>query len=101
MNKKTYEELVPVWDEWNGYGGWDFYAMMVTDTFKQYGGDFQQYVLEGQTIVEWTTGDLGNNLTDCYKDFLVLNKVPNAGEIFKTKVHDYAYKRLNELLKKS
>jgi len=101
MNKKTYEELVPVWDEWHGYGGWDFYAMMVTDTFKQYGGDFQQYVLEGQTIVEWTTGDLGNNLTDCYKDFLVLNKVPNAGEIFKTKVHDYAYKRLNELLKKS
>lgn len=73
--------------------------MLVTDTYKHLGGDFQQYLLEGQTIVEWTTGDVGNNLTNCYKDFLVLNKVPNAGEIFKTKVHNYAKTRIEELIK--
>lgn len=98
-NKKTYEELIPVWDEWSGYGASDYYSMMVTDTYKQMGGDFQQYLLEGQTIIEWTTGDMKNNLTSCYKDFLVLNKVPNRGEIFKTKVHDYAKVRIRELSK--
>jgi len=99
MNKETYEKLVPVWDEWKGYGAWDFYSMMVTDAYKSMGGDFQQYVLEGQTVVEWTTGDLKNNLTDCYKDFLVMNKVPNAGEIFKGQVHGFAKKRIEELAK--
>ena len=63
------------------------------------GGDFQQYLLEGITIVEWTTGDIGNNLTNCYKDFLVLNKTPNRGEIFKHNVHDFAQKRIQELQK--
>ncbi len=98
-NKKFYEELVPVWDEWKGYGGWDYYSMMVSDNFKRMGGGFQQYLLEGQTIIEWTTGDLGNNLTNCYKDFLVLNKVPNAGEIFKQNVINYTQERLTQLVK--
>jgi len=97
MNKKTYEELVPVWPEWTGYGGWDYYSMIVTDTYKKFGGDFQQYLLEGQTIIEWTTGDLKNNLTDCYKQFLSLNKTPNRGEIFKENVFKYAEKRIKEI----
>jgi hypothetical protein len=98
MNKKMYEELVPVWDEWTGYGGWDYYAMIVSDAYKNMlKGDFQQYLLEGQTIIEWTTGDLGNNLTTCYKDYLVLKEVPNRGEIFKENVIEYAKKRILEL----
>lgn len=99
MNKKTYEELVPVWDEWSGYGGWDYYAMMVTDTFKRMGGDFQQYLLEGQTIVEWTHGRVGHELIKPYKEMLVFNKVPNHGEIFKEHVIDYAKTRIAEIVK--
>ena len=70
VNKKTYEELIPVWDTWEGYGGWDYYGMIVTDNFKQLGGDFQQYLIEGQTIVEWTTGFVGHPLVNSYKKFL-------------------------------
>lgn len=99
MNKKTYEELLPVWDSWQGYGGWDYYSMLVTNTFKHLGGDFQQYLLEGQTIVEWTHGRVGQELVKLYKNMLVFNNVPNHGEIFKTKVHDYAKTRIEELIK--
>jgi hypothetical protein len=95
-NKKFYEELAPVWNEWEGYGGWDYYSMLVSDSYRRMGGDFQQYLLEGQTIIEWTTGHLKNNLTDSYKDYLSFHITPNRGEIFKDNVHDYVLKRINE-----
>lgn len=95
-NKKFYEELVPVWDEWEGYGGWDYYSMLVSDYYKKIGGDFQQYILEGQTIVEWTTGPLKNNLTNSYKDFLVFHNTPNRGEIFKNNMPNYIQERINK-----
>ena len=98
VNKATYEELIPVWDEWEGYGAWDFYGMIVTDNFKRLGGDFQQYLLEGQTIVEWTTGFVGYPLVESYKKFLTLNKVENQKDEFKSKVIDYAKERINQLI---
>jgi len=98
VNKATYEELIPVWDEWEGYGAWDFYGMIVTDNFKSLGGDFQQYLLEGQTIVEWTTGFVGYPLVEGYKKFLTLNKVENQKDEFKSKVLDYAKERINQLI---
>lgn len=99
VNKATYEQLIPVWDKWEGYGGWDYYGMLVTDTYKRLGGDFQQYLIEGQTIVEWTTGFVGHPLVNAYKKFLVLNKTINQGELFKQKVYDYAQTRIKELIK--
>ena len=96
-NKNFYEQLVPVWDEWIGYGGWDHYSMIVSNAYKNMGGDFQQYLLKGQTIIEWTTGPIKNNLTNTYKDFLVMNKVPNRGEMFKENIFKYAQERINKL----
>ncbi len=101
VNKDTYEKLIPVWEEWEGYGGWDYYGMLVTDNFKRLGGDFQQYLLEGQTIVEWTTGFIGHPLVNSYKKFLTLNKVENQGEIFKQKVLGYAEQRIHQILKEN
>jgi hypothetical protein len=97
VNKATYEKLIPIWDEWEGYGGWDYYGMLVTDNFKRMGGDFQQYLLEGQTIVEWTTGFVGHPLVNSYKKLLSLNKVANQGEIFKQNVISYVEKRLHQI----
>jgi uncharacterized UBP type Zn finger protein len=84
-NKKFYEELVPVWDTWEGYGGWDYYSMLVSDSYKRMGGDFQQYLLEGQTIIEWTTGPLKNNLTDSFINYLK-----------KENIHDYHCEKCNQ-----
>lgn len=101
VNKATYENLIPIWNEWEGYGGWDYYGMLVTERFKNLGGDFQQYLLEGQTIIEWTTGFVGHPLVSSYKKFLSFNKVINQGELFKQKVHGYAEERIRQIFKEN
>lgn len=98
-NKDFYEQLVPVWEEWEGYGGWDYYSLMVSDIYKKLGGNFQQFLLEGQTIVEWYNGEIGHEMIKHYKEFLVLNEVPKTGEIFKQNVMKYVEKRVCELIK--
>jgi hypothetical protein len=98
-NKAFYEKLVPVWDEWEGYGSWDWYTLLVTNAFKAHGGDFQQYLLEGRTIFEYSTGVLYEGFGTYYKKFLSLETIPEQRELFKAKVFDYANTRIKELLK--
>jgi hypothetical protein len=79
-NKNFYEKLVPVLNEWNGYGPWDLYSMNVCDIAKQYRVDVQQYVLENQVIWFNDVGCLRNfedyggdgQLKMLYKNFLPL-----------------------------
>jgi hypothetical protein len=79
-NKNFCEKLVPVLDEWNGYGPWDLYSMNVCNIAKQYGIDVQQYVLENQLIWFYDVGCLRNfeeyggdgQLKLLYKKFLTL-----------------------------
>ena len=66
-NKAFYEDVCPVQDDWSGYGPWDWYSLIITNNIKLQGVDFQQYLLEGQTIIEGTTGHLKNNLTESTK----------------------------------
>ena len=58
FNKSMYEELVPIRNDWKGYGPWDWYSLMITEFCKENGVDFQQYVLRGQTIFEYPIGPL-------------------------------------------
>ena len=79
-NKDFFENLVPVLEEWNGYGPWDLYSMNVCQIAKHNGVDVQQYVLENQVIWFSDTGCLRNfkeyggdgQLKTLYKDFLTL-----------------------------
>ena len=98
-NKAFYEELVPVWDEWKGYGSWDWYTLMVTEAYKAHGGDFQQYLLEGKTIFEYSTGVLQEGFGNYYKKFLSLKQIPDQKELFKAKVPEYAKQRIKQLIK--
>jgi len=59
-SKSFYEELVPVLDEWTGYGGWDFYSMNVCNIAKSKGVDVCQYLLENQVIWFYDVGCLKN-----------------------------------------
>lgn len=95
-SKAFYEELVPVWKEWSGYGAWDYYSMMVSNAYKELGGNFNQYVLEGETIADWTLGPWGYSLANYYRDALVLKETPNYGALFQEKVHSYATERINK-----
>ena len=94
-----YENLAPVWDEWEGYGSWDWYTLLVTEKYKQLGGDFQQYVLKGKTIFEYSIGPLKEGFGNYYKKYLSLKDIPDQKEKFKNKVFEYASTRLNQLLK--
>jgi hypothetical protein len=100
-NKNFYEKLVPVWDDWKGYGSWDWYTLLVTEKYKQLGGDFQQYLLEGKTIFEYSIGPLKEGFSSYYKKLLYLNNIPDQKENFKNKVFEYANIRLNQLLNES
>ena len=57
---KIIEKLVPVLEEWNGYGPWDLYSMNICQIAKHQGVDVQQHILENQIVWFSDTGCLRN-----------------------------------------
>ena len=100
FNKEMYENLVPIQKNWNGYGPWDWYSLMITETCKKNGVDFQQYILRGQTIFEYPIGPLlDGGYTKMYKDLLHLNEIPDQRKSFEFNMPQYindGVKRLKE-----
>jgi len=98
-NKNFYEKLVPVLDEWNGYGPWDLYSMNICNIAKQYGVDVQQYILENQITWFSDVGCLRNfeeyggdgQLKTLYKNFLNL-------KLGRQEQRSYIDKNLNKYL---
>ena len=96
-----YENLVPIQQDWNGYGPWDWFSLMVTEYAKSKGVDFQQYILRGQTIFEYPVGPLlDGGFTKMYKDLLHINDVPNQRQLFESKMEDYINKGIQSLYDK-
>jgi hypothetical protein len=102
-NKEFYENLCPVHDDWNGYGPWDWYSMMLSEKAKGLGYDFQQYVINGQTILDMDAGNLkGMSFNSYYKKYLHLlpDHSPTVQrEIFEKNMIKYLNKGLTNLLK--
>tara|TARA_R100001460_G_scaffold10_3_gene54 strand:- start:6644 stop:7558 length:915 start_codon:yes stop_codon:yes gene_type:complete len=100
FNKEMYENLVPIQKDWNGYGPWDWYSLMITEACKKNGVDFQQYILRGQTIFEYPIGPLlDGGYTKMYKDLLYLNEIPDQRKTFEFNMPQYVsdgVKRLKE-----
>jgi len=92
-------------DDWVGYGPWDWYSMMITEYAKQKGVDFQQYILQGETIFEYPVGPLKNEnvngFSKYYKDMLVLNDIPNQRQQFESKMSEYLQKGIQQLKNKN
>ena len=61
-NKNFIEKLVPVLDEWHGYGPWDLYSLHVCQYAKNNNVDIAEYVLENQLIWFYDTGVLKNEI---------------------------------------
>ena len=102
-NKAFYEDLVPVHSNWEGYGPWDWYSMMLTQHAKQKGIDFQQYLLQGQTIFEYSVGPLkkSNGFSQYYKNMLSLNNIPDQRKQFEAKMNEYLNKGVQILKEKN
>ena len=102
-SKSFYEDLVPIHLDWKGYGPWDWYGMMLSQYAKQNGVDFQQYLLKGQTIFEYSVGPLKetNGFSQYYRDMLVLNDIPNQRKQFELKMNEYLNKGIQMLKQKN
>lgn len=77
-SKSFIEELVPIPEDWQGYGPWDYYGMLVSDYAKKNNVDVEQYILRNQIIFEYHPDKNNkNDYSNYYKDFLTLNDIPN------------------------
>ena len=101
-NKEFYEEMIPVHDDWHGYGPGDTYGMIISDFAKSKGADFQQYILEGQLIFEYPIGPLKErDFTKYYKDLIVLNDIPKQRQVFEANFNTYIQKGIKQLNEKN
>ena len=100
-SKNFYEDLARVPDEWEGYGGWDTYGLIISNYAKHKGLDFQQYLLNGQIIFEYSVGPLRtdeiNGFSNYYKNFLVKQDVSKQREEFDKKLPLFINKKINQL----
>jgi hypothetical protein len=104
-NKKFYEELCPVQSDWQGYGPWDWYSMMLSEKALNAGVNFQQYLLKGQTILDISTGFLKEmGFSSYFTKFLTLipDYSPNVQrKIFESKMLEHLQKGFNMLKEKN
>ena len=99
LYSKDFMELIPVPDDWKGYGPWDYYSMLASDIAVKNGIDIKEYVLRNQIIFEYHPNkeDKGN-FADYYKDLLSLNKIENQRQVIESKFPYYIEQWINKNL---
>ena len=90
LYSKDFMELIPIPDDWKGYGPWDYYSMLVSDIAVKNGIDIKEYVLRNQIIFEYHPDKNDkSNFADYYKDLLLLNKIENQRQVVESKFPHY------------
>jgi hypothetical protein len=75
---------------------------MLAEYTKEKGIDFQQYLLQGETIFEYSVGPLKNGgFSKYYKDLLYLNNTPNQRQQFESRMQEYLQKGIQQLKEKN
>jgi len=104
-NKAFYEELCPLQEDWEGYGGWDLYSLITINYIKQQGVDFMQYNLQGETIFEYSVGPLfgkdRDGFSKYYKNLLVTKNTNEQRQSFESKIQEYVSKNIKQLKEKN
>ena len=97
LYSKDFMELIPVPDDWKGYGPWDYYSMLVSDIAVKNGINIKEYILRNQIIFEYHPNkeDKGN-FADYYKDLLSLNKIENQRQVVESKFPHYIQQWTNK-----
>jgi hypothetical protein len=74
---------------------------MLSEYIKSLGVDFQQYVLNGQTIFEYPIGPLKQrNMVSAYKDLIATKDIPNQRQEFDSNFQEYINQGIQLLLDK-
>lgn len=89
-NKNFYEKLVPCFDDWHGYGPWDFFGINVCHIAKQRHVNVNQYIIRNQIVFDKDIGIYQNKKNPSpYKKYLYLNDIPNQRKEFESKLQEY------------
>ena len=90
LYSKDFHELIPIPDDWKGYGPWDYYSMLISDIAVKNGIDIKEYVLRNQIICEYHPNkEDKDNFANYYKDLLSLNKIENQRTVVESKFPYY------------
>jgi hypothetical protein len=90
LYSKDFMELIPIPDDWKGYGPWDYYSMLISEMAVKNGVDIKEYVLRNQIIFEYHPNkEDKSNFADYYKDLLSLNKIENQRQVVESKFPYY------------
>ena len=90
LYSKDFLELIPVPDDWKGYGPWDYYSMLISEIAIKKGMNIKEYVLKNQIIFEYHPNkEDKSNFADYYKDLLSLNKIENQRQVVESKFPYY------------
>jgi len=97
LYSKDFMELIPIPDDWKGYGPWDYYSMLISDIAVKNGINIKEYILRNQIIFEYHPNkeDKGN-FADYYKDLLSLNKIENQRQVVESKFSHYIQQWTNK-----
>jgi hypothetical protein len=102
-NKKMWDEFYAI-DGWDGYGGHDYYTMLLSQFAKQSGGlDIQQYILKNAIVCEYESGPLKEgNFSKYYKDRIIRTKGRvNQRALFDSKMPEYIEEGIKKLKDKN
>lgn len=100
FNKEMWENFL-IKNEWKGYGGCDFYAMLLSQFAENHGVDIKQYIIENQITVEYNYGPMQKTgYTQYYKKFIKLNDIPNQRKDFDSKMNGYINVGIQNLIDK-
>ena len=97
LYSRDFLELIPIPDDWRGYGPWDYYSMLISDIAVKNGINIKEYVLRNQIIFEYHPNkeDKGN-FVDYYKNILSLNKIENQRMVVESKFPYYIEQWINK-----
>lgn len=90
LYSKDFIKLIPIPNDWKGYGPWDYYSMLISDIAVKNGMDIKEYVLKNQIIFEYHPNkEDKSNFADYYKNLLSLNKIENQRQVVESKFPYY------------
>lgn len=100
-NKLAFEELFEIPEEWEGYGGWDYYGIVIANNCSKMGIDFKQYYLAGEVSFEYSIGFLKTEEVDgfskYYKDFVYRKDPLEKLNRFNSELPFYIEQQLNKI----
>ena len=92
--KDVWNVLFKFPSDWQGYGPWDFYCLLILDYWKRIGKPLPitQYVLKNQIVYSYNNKTFDGGFSNYYKKFIHMNDIPNQRNTIESKMNYYIEK---------